>query len=204
MMPKQREVQVLLLLTTLALVLSAIAPYDRATWFLEVAPILIGAPLLIVTHKSFPLTPLLYRLLFLHALILILGGHYTYARVPLGTWFQDLFNLSRNHYDRLGHFAQGFVPAILIRELLLRTSPLQPGKWLFILTTATCLAFSALYELFEWATALALGPSATDFLGTQGDQWDTQADMFMALVGALVAQLFLSRWHGRELAKLSK
>jgi putative membrane protein len=186
----------------LALVLSGLAPYDRTTWWLEVFPILIGAPILVATHRRFPLTPLLYTLLAVHALILMVGGHYTYAMVPLGFWVQDLFGFARNHYDRLGHFAQGFIPAILVREVLLRTSPLRSGRWLFFLVTAVCLAFSACYEFIEWWTALAGGSSAEAFLGTQGDVWDTQWDMFCALVGAVTAQLLLSGVHDRALAKL--
>ena len=147
-----------------AIVLSGIAPVDRATWWLEVAPVLIGAPVLLATAKRFPLTRLTCTLLGIHALILILGGHYTYERVPLGDWVKDLLGLARNHYDRLGHFAQGFVPAILVRELLLRTSPLVTGRWLFVLVTATCLAFSACYELIEWWAALAFGQGAAAFL----------------------------------------
>src|SRR2546427_4546012 len=192
----------LLVIVGLALLASGIAPYDRTTWWLEIFPLLIGAPLLLLTASRFPLTPLTYTLLAVHALILIVGGHYTYARVPLGFWVQDLLGLARNDYDRLGHFAQGFVPAILVREILLRTSPLRPGRWLFVLVTAMCLAFSACYEFFEWWSALVGGHSADAFLGTQGDVWDTQWDMFSALVGALVAQVTLARIHDRSLAKL--
>ena len=192
----------LLTLVALALVLSAVSPYDRTTWWLEVFPILIGAPILLATYRHFPLTPLLYALLAIHALILTVGGHYTYARVPLGFWAQDLFGFARNHYDRLGHFAQGFIPAILVREILLRTSPLRPGRWLFVLVTTACLAFSACYEFIEWWTALAGGQSAEAFLGTQGDVWDTQWDMFLALVGAIGAQLLLARVHDRALQRL--
>jgi len=152
--------------------------------------------------RRFPLTPLVYTLLAVHAIILMVGGHYTYARVPLGFWMQDLLGLARNDYDRLGHFAQGFIPALLVREILLRTSPLRPGRWLFVLVTAVCLAFSACYEFIEWWTALLGGASATDFLGTQGDVWDTQADMFSALVGAIAGQLALSGVHDRALRKL--
>jgi len=191
-----------LILTLVALVLSGLAPYDRGTWWLEIFPILIGVPILVATHRRFPLTTLLYTLLALHALILMVGGHYTYARVPIGFWAQDLFGFARNHYDRLGHFAQGFVPAILAREILLRTSPLRPGRWLFVLVTAVCLAFSACYEFIEWWAALAGGESAQAFLGTQGDVWDTQWDMFFALIGAITAQLALSRVHDRALKKL--
>jgi putative membrane protein len=193
---------VLLVATVVALVVSGINPHDRVTWLLEVAPVLIGLPLLLVTYRRFPLTNLLYVLLFVHALILIVGGHYTYARVPVGFWFQELFDLSRNHYDRLGHLAQGFVPAILAREILLRTSPLESGKWLFFLVVSVCLAFSAFYELIEWWTALIGGGSADDFLGSQGDVWDAQWDMFLALIGAITSQLLLSGWHDRALARL--
>ncbi|HEX9637706.1 MAG TPA: DUF2238 domain-containing protein, partial [Acidobacteriota bacterium] len=156
-MKASREPLVLLIVAALALLVSGIRPHDRITWLLEVSPVLIGAPILIATRRSFPLTPLLYRLLLIHALILILGGHYTYARVPLGHWVQELLGLARNHYDRLGHLAQGFIPAILAREILLRTSPLARGKWLFALVTSVCLAFSAFYEMIEWWTALIGG-----------------------------------------------
>ena len=192
-----------LLFTVLgALVLSGVAPYDRTTWWLEVFPILVGAPVLIATRSRFPLTNLTYTLLAVHALILMLGGHYTYARVPLGFWAQHAFGFVRNDYDRLGHFVQGFVPAIVVREILLRTSPLRRGGWLFVLVTAVCLAISACYELFEWWVALAGGQSAEAFLGTQGDVWDTQSDMFMALLGAIIAQLLLDSVHDRALAAL--
>ncbi len=199
----KRYLVALLLLIALALILSGLAPYDRTTWWLEIFPILIGAPILVATHRRFPLTTLLYTLLAVHALILILGGHYTYARVPLGFWVQDLFGFARNHYDRLGHFAQGFIPAILVREILLRTSPLRSGRWLFVLVTAVCLAFSACYEFIEWWAALLGGHSAEAFLGTQGDVWDTQWDMFLALIGAITAQLVLGRVHDRALQTLS-
>lgn len=201
---QRRDVEplILLLVVLAALVVSGVAPYDRLTWFLEVAPVLLGIPLLLVTRRRFPLTPLLYRLLAVHALILILGGHYTYARVPLGDWARDLFGFARNHYDRLGHLAQGFVPAILAREILLRTSPLRRGGWLFFLVVSVCLGFSAFYELVEWWSALAGGAASDAFLGTQGDVWDTQWDMFLALVGALSSLLLLSRVHDRALARL--
>jgi len=198
----KRYLATLLVIVGIALLVSGIAPYDRTTWWLETFPVMIVAPVLVLTARRFPLTPLSYTLLAVHALILIVGGHYTYARVPLGFWVQDLFGLARNHYDRLGHLAQGFIPAIVVRELLLRTSPLRPGRWLFALVTATCLAFSAFYELFEWWAALAGGQAAEAFLGTQGDVWDTQWDMFLALVGALSAQLMLGGIHNRSLAKL--
>jgi len=198
----RREPAVLLALCVVALVVSGIGPHDRLTWLLEVAPVLIGIPILVATRRAFPLTPLLYRLLFVHALILIVGGHYTYARVPPGFWVQDLLDLSRNHYDRLGHLAQGFVPAILAREVMRRRLPAVTGAWLFALVVAVCLAFSAFYEMLEWWSALLGGEAAESFLGTQGDVWDTQWDMFLALCGALAAQLSLARAHDRQLARL--
>ncbi len=204
MKPASREPVSFLVLVAIALLLSGITPYDRTTWWLEVGPVLLGVPILIATHARFRLTPLVYRLLFLHALILILGGAYTYARVPFGFWLQDLFSFERNPYDRIGHLAQGFVPAILARELLLRRSPLVPGKWLFFLVTCVCLAFSALYELTEWWTAIAVGSAAEEFLGTQGDVWDTQWDMFLALLGAVAAQWALSAVHDRQLGELER
>lgn len=196
---KRYEPLALLLSGLLALLISGIHPFDPLTWWLEVAPILIGVPIVVAIYHRFQFTPLAYRLIFLHSLILILGAHYTYARVPPGFWFQELFELSRNHYDRLGHLAQGFVPAILAREILLRRSPLQPGKWLFFLVTCVCLAISACYEFLEWGAALAGGESADAFLGTQGDVWDTQWDMFLALLGAMTAQATLARLHDRQL-----
>ncbi|MST01390.1 MAG: DUF2238 domain-containing protein [Pedosphaera sp.] len=199
-----RETRILLLLGGVLLVLSGLQPLDRLTWWLEVIPILLGVPLLLLTARRCPLTPLAYRLIFLHALILLLGAHYTYAEVPLGYWVKDWLDLARNHYDRLGHFAQGFVPALLAREILLRCTPLRPGGWLFFLVTTVCLAGSALYEFFEWWSALILGQSADAFLGTQGDIWDTQWDMFLALVGAVLCQLLFSRLHDRQRAALTK
>jgi len=198
-----KEPLALLGATALVLVWSGVQPLERRTWWLEVAPVLIGAPLLVASFSGFRLSPLLYRLLFLHAVILMVGGHYTYARVPIGFWAQDLLDLSRNHYDRVGHLAQGFIPAILAREILLRLSPLRRGKWLFFLVVCVCLAFSALYELVEWWAALIGGSSAQSFLGTQGDVWDTQWDMFLALLGALFAQILLRRAHDRSMAALA-
>lgn len=199
----RREPLVLLLVALLLLAVSGIGPKDRFTWLLEVAPILVAVPVLVLTARRFPLTPLAYRLLFVHALILMLGGHYTYAEVPVGFWFRDLLGLARNHYDRLGHLAQGFVPAILAREVLRRKSPVQARGWLFFLVTCVVLAISAAYELLEWLAAVTSGSAAMAFLGTQGDVWDTQWDMFLALCGAIAAQLLLSRRHDRELAALA-
>ena len=196
----QRLAGGLLIAVTVALVASGIGPYDRLTWLLEVLPVLIAAPLLVATHRVFPLTPLAYWLIGIHSLILILGGHYTYARVPLGFWIQDWFDFSRHHYDRIGHLMQGFGPAIIIRELLLRTSPLAPGKWLFTIVLFTVLGVSATYEFIEWWAALAGGHAADEFLGTQGDVWDTQWDMFLAGCGAIASQFLFERVHDRQIA----
>jgi len=196
------ETRLLLGALVLALLLSAVKPYDGLTWWLETFPVLLGLPIILITHKKFPLTPLGYRLLFVHALILILGAHYSYARVPLGLWVQDWFELSRNHYDRLGHLAQGFIPAILAREILIRRSALQAGKWLFFIVVCVCLAISAFYELIEWWVAIAAQQGAVEFLGTQGDVWDTQSDMMMALIGCVLAQLLLGRRHDQALVRL--
>jgi len=198
----RREPWVLLAVGALALIVSAVRPHDFLTWVLEVFPILIGVPVLMATYRRFPLTPLSYRLVFIHALILMLGAHYTYALVPPGFWVQDLLDLSRNHYDRVGHFAQGFIPAILSREVLLRTSPLRPGKWLCFLVVCVCLAMSAFYEFIEWWTAVIGGETADSFLGTQGDIWDAQWDMLMATIAALTAQLTLSKIHDRQINAL--
>jgi putative membrane protein len=181
---------------------SGIAPRDRFTWWLEVAPILIGVPVLIWLYPTLRLTRLTYSLIWLHCLILMLGGHYTYAQVPLGFWIQDALGFSRNHYDRIGHFAQGFIPAMLAREIFIRRSPLRGSRWLPFMVVCFCLAFSALYELIEFWTALATGEAAEAFLGTQGDVWDTQWDMQMALLGAGAALLTLSQAHDRALARL--
>jgi len=192
----------LLAVGLVALAVSAIHPHEAGTWVMEVFPIFLAVPVLIVTWRRFPLTPLVYTLIFIHALILMLGGHYTYARVPLGFWMQEAFGFARNHYDRIGHFAQGFVPALIAREVLLRRTPLKPGAWLFFIVCCICLAVSACYEFVEWWAALIGGAAATDFLGTQGDPWDTQWDMFMAFIGSIVAQLALSAWQDRQLARL--
>jgi putative membrane protein len=185
-----------------ALLVSGIGPHDRTTWWLEVFPVFLAAPVLVATRARFPLTRLAMWLIALHALILILGGHYTYAEVPLGFWAQNAFGFARNHYDRLGHFAQGFVPAIVAREILLRNQVVRGRGWLFFLVTCFCLAFSAFYELIEWWTSLLEGQAADAFLGTQGDVWDTQWDMCLALIGALSAQLSLGRIHDRQVSSL--
>jgi len=183
----------------LALFISAIGAYDTLTWFMEVVWVFIGLPLVLWRWKKFPLTKLLCFALAFHALVLIYGGHYTYAETPIGLWARDAFDLQRNHYDRFGHLMQGFIPAILVRELLLRTSPLKRGVWLAVLVTCGCLAFSAFFELIEWWAALIWGGEADAFLATQGDVWDTQWDMFLALCGAILSQLLLSRLHDRQL-----
>jgi putative membrane protein len=177
-------------------------PYDRATWVMEVVPVMLVLPLLWATQRSYPLTTLLLVLVTLHALVLILGGAYTYARVPLGFAMQEWWQLSRNPYDKIGHFFQGFVPAIAAREVLLRGAHVQGRKMLAVIVVCVVLAISASYELIEWAAALALGQGADEFLGTQGDPWDTQSDMFMALIGAVTALVLLSRLHDRQLAAL--
>ncbi|HKE43335.1 MAG TPA: DUF2238 domain-containing protein [Steroidobacteraceae bacterium] len=193
---------VLLVLVAIALALSAVHPADRITWWLEIFPILLVVPVLIFTARRFPLTRLLYVLIAIHCLILMVGGHYTYAQVPFGFWLQDVLDLSRNPYDRIGHFAQGFVPAIAAREILLRQTPLQRGGWLFFIVSAICLAISACYEFIEWLAAVLGGGTAEAFLGTQGDVWDTQWDMLTALIGAITAQLVLSGLHDRSLERL--
>ena len=185
-----------------AMVLSGIKPYGYLTWILEIFPVAIALPVLYATARRYPLTPLLYWLIGLHCLVLILGAHYTYARVPLGFWVQDLFDFTRNNYDRLGHFMQGFVPAIAAREIYKRFSPVKQGGWLGFITVMTCLAVSAMYEFLEWWVAIAAGIAAEDFLSTQGDVWDTQWDMFLAGCGALLAVLTLSRVHDRAITKL--
>jgi putative membrane protein len=186
----------------LALLVSGIAPYDRATWVLEVSPVLLAAPLLLLSYRRFPLTRLLYVLIALHALILILGGAYTYARVPAGFWVQEWFELGRNPYDKLGHFAQGLVPALIAREILLRGRHVAAGRMLGFLAICVAMAISAVYELIEWWVALIAGQGAEEFLGTQGDPWDTQSDMFLALLGASVGVLAFSRLQDRQIAAL--
>ena len=186
-------------LTVAALIWSGIAPYDRTTWWLEVMPVLIALPVLYLTRRRYPLTPLLYVLLFLHGLVLIVGGAYTYARVPLGFELAEWLDLARNPYDRIGHYFQGLVPALLAREILLRGDYVRGRGMLAFLVVCVVLAVSASYELIEWGAALALGQGADEFLGTQGDPWDTQSDMFCALLGSLCTLLFLAPWQDRQL-----
>ena len=184
------------------LIWSAIEPADYFTWFLEVVPALAGLVVLGLTEKKFKLTTLTYVLILIHAIILMVGGHYTYANVPLFDWFMDVFDLERNNYDKLGHFVQGFVPAIIAREILVRKAVINGRGWLNFLVICFCLAFSALYELIEWWVALSTGESAEAFLGTQGYVWDTQSDMALALSGVLMALLFLGRFHDTQMKKL--
>jgi len=200
--PNSRQDSILLgalVLLMALLALSGFRAYDRVTWVLEIFPILIVVPVLLATRKAYPLTPLLYGLIFVHAVILMVGGHYTYARVPLGFWLEHLLGLHRNPYDKIGHLAQGFVPALAIREVLIRGGHARTRKMMVFLTLGTVLGISALYELLEWGSALALGQGADEFLGTQGDPWDTQSDMFCALLGGSLALTLLSRVHDRQM-----
>ncbi len=183
------------------LIWSAINPHDYFTWFLEVIPALLGLIALLVTRNSFPLTSLVYVLILIHCIILMVGGHYTYAEVPLFDWVKEAFNLERNNYDKLGHFAQGFIPAMIAREILIRKHVLNGRNWLFFIVICFVLAFSAFYELIEWWVASYSGESAEAFLGTQGYIWDTQSDMVLALLGGIVAQFSLSIWHDRQLIR---
>ena len=193
----------LLALFAIIFIWSAVHPHDYFTWCLEVFPAVIGLVILIATARRFPLTPLLYTLLLLHATILCVGGHYTYAEVPLGNWVRDALHLARNHYDRLGHFAQGFVPAMLAREILIRRKVVRGRGWVYFIIVSICLAVSAAYELLEWRVSVATGSKGDAFLGTQGDIWDTQEDMATALVGALMAPILLGAWHDRQMERLA-
>ncbi len=214
-MANNKELLALLVLIFATIIWSWINPYDRPTWWLEAIPAIIALPLLFYTRNSFPLTRISYYLIFIHAVILVVGAHYTYARVPLGFLIQDWFDFSRNHYDRIGHLAQGFVPAILAREILWRKQVinivsssdgvvLQGKAWLFFLVTCFCLAFSAFYELIEWWSAVIGGDGSMEFLGTQGDVWDAQWDMMLALIGAISAQLLLAGLHHRQMVQVSE
>ncbi len=202
-MTRTRPLSILGLLVLAILAVSGIAPYDRITWIMEVAPVLIIAPILILTWQRFPLTTLLYVLIALHARVLIYGGAYTYARVPLGFWMQDWFELTRNPYDKIGHFMQGFVPALAAREILLRGGHVNGRPMAAFLSLCVAMAISAIYELVEWWAALALGQGADEFLGTQGYVWDTQSDMFLAMIGATASLTLLARWHDRQMRGLS-
>lgn len=183
---------------------SVIAPHDYPTWALEAAPVVIAAIVLAATRRRFPLTTLAYYAIGLHATVLLINAHYTYAEVPLFSYLRDALGFARNHYDRVGHFAQGFFPAIVVREILLRRSPLRPGKWLFFIVSCVCLAISAIYEMIEWWTALLAEEAAVAFLGTQGDIWDTQWDMFLALAGAIAAQILAGPAHDRALRRITR
>lgn len=201
---REKSLTLAMLALLLIMAFSAIHPYDRTTWFMEVAPIFIVLPIMIAAYSRFPLTTLLYVLIFIHALVLITGGHYTYARVPLGFWMQDVLSLGRNPYDKIGHFMQGFVPFLLVREILLRNSYLTSRKMTAFLCICVVMAISAWYELIEWWSALALGQGADEFLGTQGDPWDTQSDMMFAFIGATTAMILLSRWHDRQMHSMKQ
>jgi len=205
-MPMQRSQVLLIALVALVLLLvaSGLRPFDRGTWVLEVFPIVIALPVLWATYRRFPLTSLLYVLIFGHAVVLMVGAAHSYARVPLGFEIADLLHLSRNPYDKIGHFCQGFVPALIAREILLRGGFVRAGRMLGFLSVCVVLAISASYELIEWAAALWLGQGAEEFLGTQGDPWDTQSDMFFALIGGVTSLLLLGRLHDRQLAKLGR
>ena len=201
-MAREKPLILALLALLLILLLSVIHPYDITTWFMEVAPIFIALPVMIATCRRFPLTTLLYGLIFIHALVLIAGGHYTYARVPLGFWIQDMLSLGRNPYDKIGHFMQGFVPFLVTREILLRNGFLTSRRMTAFLSVCVAMAISAWYELIEWWSALAMGQGADEFLGTQGDPWDTQSDMFFAFIGAMSALMLLSRLHDSMMARM--
>ncbi len=197
-----RYLSILVTSFVLVFIWSAIRPHDYFTWFLEVFLAIVALPILLFTYKQFPLTKLVYLLILLHAVILMVGGHYTYAEVPLFNWLRDTFHLDRNYYDRVGHVAQGFVPAMIAREILLRKQVVMQGTWLFFLVTCVSLAISAFYEFLEWWVARASGSDAVAFLATQGDIWDTQWDMFLAFVGAISAQILLVRLHDKQLRQL--
>lgn len=194
--------RLLLLIVGAVFIWSAISPRDYFTWLLEVFPVLLILPVLCFSYSKFRLTNLAYGLIALHAVILMVGGHYTYAEMPIFNWLRDYYGWDRNYYDRLGHVAQGFVPAIVAREILLRNSVLLPGNWLFFIVVSISLAISAFYEFLEWWVALASGSDAVAFLATQGDIWDTQWDMFLAFCGAIVAQLLMAKWHDRQLSQI--
>lgn len=199
----RREPLLLLVLVAIVFAALGIAPEaDRMTWLLENVPIIIGVPILVATYRTFPFTALTYRLIAVHAIILMVGGYYTYEKVPIGTWISDAFDLGRNHYDRVGHLAQGFIPAMIAREFLIRKSPLRPGGMLNFLVGCYCMAFSACFELFEWWTVVAFGSRSDAYLGSQGDIWDAQWDMFMCLIGATLSLWLLSKLQDRQMRAL--
>ena len=200
----RREPLILLAALAAAVILSGVCPRNRPVWLLEEAPVLVGIPVLIFTRRRFPLTPLSYRLIFLHALLLVVGSHYTFSKVPLGLWLRDTLGLSRNPYDRIVHLVGGIAPAIVGREILRRRTPLPRGGWLFFLVSLGCLGGSAFYELLEWCAAAATGVPASEFLATQGDVWDTQWDMFLGLAGAILAQWVFTGVHERQLDALAR
>lgn len=202
-MKTKTKLRILLAIFFLVLIWSAIEPYDYFTWFLEVFPALIGLAIVASIYHRFKFSMVNYVGMTIHAAILMIGGKYTYALVPAGFWFQDIFNLARNHYDRLGHLAQGFFPVLIIREILIRNKAVKSG-WLNFVSIAITLAFSAFYEFIEWWVSLASGSAGDSFLGTQGDVWDTQWDMFLCLVGASLAIAFLSKLHDRSIARLAE
>ena len=199
---QRRAILLWLAVFFLVLIWSAIHPHDYFTWFLEIFPAILGLLILALTFRKFQFTTLAYGLILIHSVILMIGGHYTYAEVPLFNWLRDAFQLGRNNYDKVGHFAQGFVPAIIAREILIRKSPLKQGKLLFFIVICICLAISAFYELIEWWVSIATGSGAEAFLGTQGYQWDTQSDMFFAFIGSIISLLFLSKAHDKAISHI--
>jgi putative membrane protein len=201
-MTRNRQLLILFVIFIAVLIWSGIHPKDQFTWMLEVAPAVLGLIILRITYKRFQFCMLSYVLILIHSTILMIGGHWTYAEVPLFDWIRDWLGTSRNSYDGVGHFAQGFIPAILIREILLRCTPLKRGGWLFTIVVSMCLAFSAFYEFVEWWVALATGEAADAFLGAQGDPWDTQKDMLLCFIGSIISLLTLSKVHDQSMAKL--
>ena len=200
-MSSKKYPMVLLIIVLVFWVWSGIRPHDtRLTWVLETLPFMIALPVMLLTYRRFPLTGLTYTLIAIHAMILMLGGHYSYAKVPLGFWMEDWFGWTRNNYDKIGHIMQGFGPAIYVREIVVRTSLLKPGKWLGVISVAVPLAFSALYEIIEWLASLSNPADTEAFLGTQGYIWDTQTDMFWCLIGSVVALILLTRLHNKHLS----
>ena len=193
---------ILIILFLLGLVLSGIQPHDYFTWLLEVFPAIIGLIVLLLTFKKFKFSELTYFLILAHCYILFIGGHYTYAEVPLFEWIKDTFEQSRNNYDKVGHFAQGFVPAMIVRELFVRKEIVKQGSWLSFLTVCVCIAISVFYEFLEWLVAIIIGESADSFLGTQGYVWDTQSDMLYATIGAMCMVLFISKIQDKQIEKM--